>query len=329
MKPAGDDGQPHRLFLEDRYAERLFEHLPDGVVGILDRLVTAASPQERMHHVSLNRPRANDRHLDYQVVEAGRPQSGQHAHLGPTLDLKHADRIRLLDHGVDLRVLCGDAGHQIGNRYEGGIVRLRSPLEGFDHPQTAPDRREHPQTQAVDLEDSQGVQIVLVPFDDGPAFHGGIFDRDQFAQWSLRHHHSPHMLREVTGKADDLQHQGPQLPGQPRLGIEADFAEPLGDASFVVHPAAVLRQRVDTVERQPQGLSDIADGRAGAVGDDLGGHAGPFATVLFVDVLQDLFASFVFEVDVDVGGFVPGSRLTNRSNSTSMRPGSTDVTPRQ
>ena len=28
-------------------------------------------------------------------------------------------------------------------------------------------------------------------------------------------------------------------------------------------------------------------------------------TVLFVDVLDDLLASLVFEIDIDIGGFVP------------------------
>ena len=28
-------------------------------------------------------------------------------------------------------------------------------------------------------------------------------------------------------------------------------------------------------------------------------------TVLFVDVLDDLFASLVFEIDIDIGSFVP------------------------
>ena len=31
-------------------------------------------------------------------------------------------------------------------------------------------------------------------------------------------------------------------------------------------------------------------------------------TVLFVDVLDDLFASLVFEIDIDIGGLVPLAR---------------------
>ena len=65
-----------------------------------------------------------------------------------------------------------------------------------------------------------------------------------------------------------------------------------------------LGQPVDAIERQPQGLADVAHGRARAIGDDLGGHAGPVAAVFFVDVLQHFLAAFVLEIDVDVGSLV-------------------------
>ncbi len=87
------DRQPHRLLLEERHAERLFEHAANRVVRIRDRLLAISSPKIRMDHVTLDRPRPHDRHLDHEVVEAGRPQPRQHAHLGAALDLEDADRI--------------------------------------------------------------------------------------------------------------------------------------------------------------------------------------------------------------------------------------------
>ena len=63
------------------------------------------SAQIGMDHVPLDRPGADDRDLDDQVVEVFGPQPRQHAHLRPALDLEHADRVGRADHVVDGRVL--------------------------------------------------------------------------------------------------------------------------------------------------------------------------------------------------------------------------------
>ncbi len=49
---------------------------------------------------------------------------------------------------------------------------------------------------------AQFVQVVLVPFDDGPPFHGGVFNRHEFNERSARDHQPAHVLREMTGEAD-------------------------------------------------------------------------------------------------------------------------------
>ena len=89
------------------------------------------------------------------------------------------------------------------------------------------DRREHPQGQAIDLEDAQLVQVVLVPLDDGPVGHGRVFDGHQLAQRPAGHHHAAGVLREVPRKADQLLDQLDQLPARRRLGIDARLAAPL------------------------------------------------------------------------------------------------------
>src|SRR5690606_27630251 len=60
-----DDRELHDLFLEDRHAERALEHAAHLVARIRDRLLAVASPEIRMDHVALDRPRANDRDLDH------------------------------------------------------------------------------------------------------------------------------------------------------------------------------------------------------------------------------------------------------------------------
>ncbi len=65
------------------------------------------------------------------------------------------------------------------------------------------------------------------------------------------------------------------------------------------------RQRADGVLAQPKRLADLADGRAPTIADHGGGDAGAFAPVFAVDILNDLLAPLVLEIDVDVGRLAP------------------------
>ena len=56
----------------------------------------------------------------------------------------------------------------------------------------------------------------------------------------------------------------------------------------------------------PEGLADVAEGRAGPVGDDVGHLGRVQPAVALVDVLDDLLAPARLDVDVDVGGPVAG-----------------------
>ena len=108
-----------------------------------------------MHHVALNRPRPHDRHLDHEIVEAGGFEPWQHAHLRPALDLKHAHRVGPRDHLVDGRVFRGHGGErEIGPA--GILHEVERPM----------DRREHAEGEAVDLQDAEFVEVVLVPLHD-------------------------------------------------------------------------------------------------------------------------------------------------------------------
>ena len=56
---------------------------------------------------------------------------------------------------------------------------------------------------------------------------------------------------------------------------------------------------------QAEGLADLADRRAAAIADHGGGDAGALAAVFAVDILNDLLAPLVLEIDVDVGRLAP------------------------
>ena len=66
----------------------------------------------------------------------------------------------------------------------------------------------------------------------------------------------------------------------------------------------LLRQRLDALQVDAERLADVAQRRARPVADDHRGQRGAVPAVLAVDVLDDLLAALVLEVDVDVGRLV-------------------------
>ncbi len=110
-------------------------------------------------------------------------------------------------------------------------------------------------------------------------------------RWSLTPFPSPPRGEgELFFLARDLE---PRL--RQRLVFEA-FALPAPDG---------LGEAVDGVEREAERLADFADRAAPAIADDGGGEAGAVAAVFLVDVLDDLLAPLVLEIDVDVGRLLP------------------------
>ena len=117
---------------------------------------------------------------------------------------------------------------------------------------------------------------------------------------------------------------------QPRIGrIEADAPRLL--LRHAVHRPAPERagERADGVLRQAEHLADLADGAAAAIADDGRGQAGALAAVSVVDVLDDLLAPLVLEIDVDVGRLAALGRDEALEQEIDCVSGSTSVMPRQ
>src|SRR3546814_4441372 len=87
---------------------------------------------------------------------------------------------------------------------------------------------------------------------------------------------------------------------------------------FAVAPAVTLRKQRDLVGRKAEGLGDVAHRALAAVADHGGGQRGARASVLVVDVLDDLFAALVLEVDVDVGRLVARLRQEARQQQAAF-----------
>jgi hypothetical protein len=249
--------------------------------------------QVGVDHVALDRPGAHDRHLDHQVVEVARLEARQHGHLGAALDLEDADGIGLAEHVEDPGVAAGDRG-----QVEPAAVVDTDEVEGLV------DAGQHAEPQHVDLQDAEGVQVVLVPLDDRAVLHGGVLDGHQLRERPAGHDEAAHVLRQVAGKADQLARQLEGEPEAPVAGVEAQLAQARRVQALAAPAPERAGQGRDPVGRQAQRLADLADGAAAAIADDGGGQPRPVAAVLRVDVLDHLLAALVLEVDVDVGGLV-------------------------
>ncbi len=254
-----------------------------------------------MHHVALDRAGPDNRHFDDEIVKLPRLEARQHAHLGAALDLKHAERVGAAQHVVDLRLFLGDGGEREALRERRRIVLL-------DQLERLADAGQHPESQHVDLQDVERVEIVLVPFDEGAVRHRAIADRHDFVEPAAGDDEAADMLRQVAGKAVDLTRQLRDC-----LHARAVHIEPAADNGVLRNGAATHApdrrgQGADRVFAQAENLADFADRGTAAIGDDGRGNAGAFTAVFFVDVLDHLFAALVLEIDVDVGRLVARGR---------------------
>ena len=292
-EPGPDDGDLHRLLLEEGHAQGLSQHLAQFLGRIPHRLHAPAPAQIGVNHVALDRPRTHDRHLDHQIVESGRLQPGQHRHLGPALDLEHAHRVRPLDHLVDPRILRGHIPE--------GVADAVVPLQQLER---AADAGEHAQPQHIHLDEPQRLQIILVPLDHRAVFHGGVLDGNDLAQRLAGDDEPARVLGQVAWETVQLLGQFQGQAQAPVRGIK-----PFLPGSLLAHRLRPDRshgeQPVDRVLAEPHGPAGVAQCAAHAIGHHRRGQPGPLAAVLAVDVLDDLLAAIVLEIHVDVGHLAP------------------------
>ena len=82
--------------------------------------------------------------------------------------------------------------------------------------------------------------------------------------------------------------------------IEPRGADALRIDALAVPPLHAAREPIDFRQVKPERLADIAQCTARAIADDGGRQRGAFAAVLAVDVLNDLLAPLMLEIDVDI-----------------------------
>eukprot|EP01133_Synstelium_polycarpum_P022392 gene22391-biopygen18867 len=291
-----DDGHLHHLFLEDGNTQGASQRLVQAL-RILDRFFLLAPLQIRMHHAALDGTGTHQRHFDDEVVELARAQPGQHAHLRARLDLEHADGVGLAHHVVGGGVFAGNVLH---------AELFAAPRT--DQFQGAAQGRQHPQRQHVHLHQAQLFQVILVPLDDAAPGHAGVFDGHQARQFSLGDDEAARMLRQVAGKAQQLLRQRSPLLRQFRFRVQPAFGQAVQQIVLAVEPAVRLGHFFHDGQVHAQRPAAVAQGALRPVADHHGRQRGPLAPIFAVDILDDLFAPLVLEIDVDVGRLVALAR---------------------
>ena len=223
-------------------------------------------------------------------------QARQHGHLRARLHLEHADGVGARNHVVDARVFLRNVGEREGLAAE--VRHQREP---------AAQRRQHAEAEHVHFQQAELIEIVLVPFDDRAIGHGGVFDGHQLFEQPLRDHEAADVLGQVPRKSLQLAGQVQQQPDLAVAGLETGLAHAL----FIdrgVPPLHGARETFGLHGVEPHHLGHVAQCAARPIADDRGRERGAIAAVLAIDVLDDLFAPLVFEVDVDVGRLVALAR---------------------
>jgi hypothetical protein len=184
-----------------------------------------------------------------------------------------------------------------------------------------------PSAKQIDLEELQGVEIVLVPLDDGAAGHRPVLDRHELAQGALGDHEAAHVLGEVARKIDELAGELERAGEDGIVRVEPLLAQRATLRSLAARAPDGLRKRVLDVGREAHDFGDLPQSRLGPVADHRGGEGRVVAAVGLVDPLDDLLAPLVLEIDVDVGRLVALGRDEPLEQQIDARAGSTAVMP--
>src|SRR5581483_10188059 len=194
------------LVLEDDDPERFLQDRLEAAVRVRD--VHGLAPyralpclHERMEGAGHDRAGPDKGHLDSQVLHGARLSHAQARHLGPRLDLKQADRVRLADTVEDDLVVVRDTA-----QVRGAAAAL------FDQLEAVLNERQHAQSEQIDLDHPGAVDAVLVPLNDVTTRPSRRLDRHGVLERVLGQHDAAYVLSDVAGEAHQLGRQLYEVP---------------------------------------------------------------------------------------------------------------------
>ena len=288
----------HRLLLKDRNTKRALQNARQLVRRAVfgrrrrdcDLFCPSAALEIGMHHIALNRPRAHNRNLDHQIIKLARFEARQHIHLRAALDLKNAERIPLAQHRIGFRILARDSRE-----------RQRAPVMLLQQIEAFLDASEHAEGQHIHFQNTQSLNIILVPLDKRAVGHRAIANRHCLGKRALGEDKTADMLREMPRHSDHLLGQGKHA-AKVRIGqLHADLLD-MRLANLAAMPAPNgARQSAGDIFGKPHRLTHFADRHARAVMDDSRGQASTVAAIFRVNILDHLLAPLMLEINVDIG----------------------------
>ena len=245
----------------------------------------------RVDGAALDRPRADERDLDGEVVHVLGTRAQEALHLRAALDLERADGVGRLDLPVDALVVERDA-----REVDRLAARERDPLDAVL------DGGEHPQPEQVDLQEAGVGARVLVPLAELAALHRRRHDGHELDERARRDHHPARVLGEVARQTGDLLAEPAERPpatrGELRLRVRERRQLLLHETRVAVRDA---REPFQLREGQAERLADVADRAAGVVRGE-GRHERRVLAPVAVGHLHDQpLADVAREVEVDVG----------------------------
>ena len=114
------------------------------------------------------------------------------------------------------------------------------------------------------------------------------------------------MLGQVAREPDDLFHKRHGFAQARITRVEAHLADLFLGRGIARPPSPKLRgQRTDRIIGEAHGSSHFANGALTAIMDHRGTQAGAVPSIALIDILDHLFAAFMFEIDIDIGGLIP------------------------
>ena len=293
-KPGADDGDLHGLLLEQRHAQRLAQHAAERFGGEGDRLAALPPAEIGVDHIALDRPGADNGHLNDQVIKSAGLHARQHGHLRPAFDLEGAHRVGPGDHAVGLGILGRDGGHI-----------EPQPMMLFQQGKTAAEAAQHAQAQHIHLHHLQAIGVILVPFDHLALGHGGGGDGDEVIEPVARQHEAAGMGAELAGEADELAGEVERQPQPAVCHVEVERCGVLLLHPLIAPGPDLGGQGGGHILGQAHGLADIAHRAAGAKAHHRAAQRRTLAPVMLIDPLDHLLAPLMLEIDIDIGWLAP------------------------
>ena len=163
-------------------------------------------------------------------------------------------------------------------------------------------RRQHAQAEQVELDQARVRAIVLVPLQHGAARHPRPLHRAHLPHRAVADHHAARVDAQVPRQPLHLRRQL-RHRGRNRVRVVIINRQRLPGHGWsrpeLAHPGVRL------AGREPERAPGVPQRQPRPVRDHVGDLGGPVPAVLTVDVLDDLLAAAVLDVQVDVRCPVP------------------------